>query len=175
MHGHILGRQHHGHSYMPVAVTGYWHNQGLYLALQDSTGKIEVVSHPDPNAALYDTWQEWNINLQDFNDAGVDLKTITKMYIGLGDRDNPQPGGCGLLFFDDIRLYRPRCVPSLAKPVADFSGDCIVDYTDIKIMAEHWLLGAGDLEPDLYEDGTIDLRDYAVLADNWLEGPLLWP
>jgi hypothetical protein len=166
-------------------LTGQWQSHGvgmpvnvpeqLYVALEDSTGKVEVVNHHDPNAVLCDTWQQWNIDLWDFGDAGVDLESIAKMYMGLGDRDDPQPGGSGLLYFDDIRLYRPRCVPSLAKPVADFSGDCIVDYADLRIMAEQWLLGAGGLGFDLYEDGTIDLRDYAILADSWLQGPLLWP
>ena len=170
---------------MAGTVTGQWQSQDigitsnvaeqLYLALEDSAGKIEVVKHPDPNAALCDTWQEWNIGLQDFDDAGVDLESIAKMYIGLGDRDDPEPGGSGLLYFDDIRLYRPRCVPWLAKPAADLSGDCLVDYADLRIMAEQWLLGALESAPNLYEDGTIDLKDYAVLGENWLEGFLLWP
>jgi len=44
--------------------------------------------------------------------AGVDLTSVLKMCIGVGDRDNPQPGGAGLIYIDDIRLYRPESVTS---------------------------------------------------------------
>jgi hypothetical protein len=37
----------------------------------------------------------------------VDLTDIDKLAIGFGDKYNRQPGGSGLMFVDDIRLYRP--------------------------------------------------------------------
>ena len=43
------------------------------------------------------------------------------------------------MYFDDIRLYPSRCVPSLLQPDADLSGNCVVDYDDILILAERWL------------------------------------
>ncbi|HUU18004.1 MAG TPA: hypothetical protein VMW72_12700, partial [Sedimentisphaerales bacterium] len=58
-------------------------------------------------ASLTDTWTEWNIDLQKFSNAGVVLTDVSKLSIGFGDADNPQPGGSGLMFLDDIRLYRP--------------------------------------------------------------------
>jgi len=72
------------------------------------------VTHTDPNATVLDTWQQWNIDLREFGQAGVNLKDVKKMYIGvgprfagtLGDRTTPQAGGAGTLYFDDIRLYR---------------------------------------------------------------------
>ena len=78
----------------------------MYVALSDglTTG---VVNHPNPNAATLTEWQQWVIDLQDFSDAGVDLTDVRKMYIGFGDRDNPTYGGSGIVYFDDIRLYRP--------------------------------------------------------------------
>jgi hypothetical protein len=114
----------------------------LYVAVQDSTGKTAVVEHPDPNAVLSDTWQEWNIDIREFSD--VNIKSIAKMFIGVGDRNTPQPGGGGMLYFDDIRLYRPRCLPALVKPDADVDGSCVVDYPDVQILAEDWLLKASD-------------------------------
>ena len=61
------------------------------------------VIHREPNVLLYDTWQEWNIDLKDF--VGVNLQVIKKMIIGVGSRVKPQVGDTGSLFIDDIRLY----------------------------------------------------------------------
>jgi len=78
----------------------------LYVALTDGGGTAAVVFHDDPSAAQTDAWTEWNIDLTEF--GGVNLTNIDSIAIGLGDRDNPQPGGSGMMYFDNIRLYRPR-------------------------------------------------------------------
>ena len=109
----------------------------VYVALADGSGAAAVVFHDDPNAALTDAWTEWNIDLAEF--SGVDLTSVNTISIGLGDRNNPQPGGSGTMYFDNIRLYRPRCLPSLAKPDADLNNDCLVDHLDLALMAAEWL------------------------------------
>ena len=139
------------------AVAGQWQSQDigiisntaepLYVALADSTGKVHVVNYPDPNAVLLTTWQEWNIDLQQFRNAGLNLASIKKMFLGLGNRTSPKAGGTGYLYVDDIRLYRPRCIASLAKPVSDFSNNCEVDYPDLQILANNWLTSAYDVTP----------------------------
>ena len=78
----------------------------LYIALTDGSGTIAVVFHGDADAAQTDTWTEWDIDLAEFD--GVNLTNIDTIAIGLGNRDNPQPGGSGTMYFDNIRLYRPR-------------------------------------------------------------------
>ena len=80
----------------------------MYAAVSNSTGAPAVAYHDDPGAALIDVWTEWTIDLQGFADQGVDLTRVNSMAIGLGDRDNPQAGGSGKMYFDDIRLYRSR-------------------------------------------------------------------
>ena len=40
--------------------------------------------------------------------AGVNLSRVSRMVIGLGDRNNPTPGGSGLLYIDDIGVGRPQ-------------------------------------------------------------------
>jgi hypothetical protein len=130
-------------------VTGTWQSvevglasnspDRLYVALEDSAGQVKDVAHPDPNAVLLNTWQEWNIPLSDFSDAGVNLQSIKKMYIGVGDRDAPKLGGTGLMYIDDILLYRPRCVPDIIKPSGDFNNDCTVGYPDLEMLADSWL------------------------------------
>jgi len=36
----------------------------------------------------------------------VDVTAIRKMIIGVGDRDNPQMGGKGRLYIDDIQILK---------------------------------------------------------------------
>jgi hypothetical protein len=106
--------------------------------------------------------------------TGVDLNDVSNIYIGFGDRvSQPVQGGDGTVYFDDIRLYRPRCIPSIIKPQADLSGNCIVDMADLRIIADSWL-DSVPAEIDLYYDGDMNLKDYAVLADDWLN-ETLWP
>ena len=112
-------------------VAGQWMSQDipsnaaepLYVALEDSAGHTKIVTHPDPNAAQFDKWQEWNIDLKEFSNAGVNLASVKKMDIGVGNPDNPQCGGTGKLYIDDIRLHPPRYVSSLLNPDGDFSSN----------------------------------------------------
>jgi len=76
--------------------------ESLYVAIEDSAGKAGVALNPDPEVAAVPEWTEWKIPLSEF--AGVNLSRIKKITLGVGDRDNPTPGGAGLIYVDDIRL-----------------------------------------------------------------------
>ncbi len=76
----------------------------LYLALEDSAGSIAVVTHPDPEAVLATSWQDWTISFSEL--AGVNVADIKTVYLGLGNRDNPTSGGAGVLYVDDIGFGR---------------------------------------------------------------------
>jgi len=75
----------------------------MYVALSGSA----VVYHDDPSVVQIDTWTEWRIDLQEFAAQGVNLTNVNTISIGFGDKNNIQAGGSGMVFFDDIRLYRP--------------------------------------------------------------------
>jgi len=75
----------------------------MYVALNGSA----VVYHDNPDAALIYEWTEWTIDLQEFAAQGVNLANVNTISIGFGDKNNLQAGGSGMVFFDDIRLYRP--------------------------------------------------------------------
>ncbi len=47
--------------------------------------------------------------------------------------------------------------------------DYIVDYNDMAIFTEQWLLEEEGLEADLYNDGIVNLSDFAEFASHWLE------
>jgi len=83
----------------------------MYVAVANATGPTAVVYHDNPNAAVIDTWTQWNINLEEFGNQGVVLTNVDSLSIGFGDRNNPQVGGSGMIFIDDIRLYRLATEP----------------------------------------------------------------
>ena len=149
----------------------------MYVSLDDgsvSAVLVYGVLGEDPNDIKKEQWQEWNIDLCDFISAGLNLSNVVGIAVGFGDRTdaNGQPGGRGVVYFDDIKLYPRRCVPKYA-PQADFSGNCIVDTEDIKIMAAQWL-ESGSLLADMNLDNTVNFKDYAVLVHSWSE-KRLWP
>ncbi|HUT45642.1 MAG TPA: LamG domain-containing protein [Sedimentisphaerales bacterium] len=81
----------------------------LYVAVSNKTGAPAVVYNDNPDAAVTNIWTEWIIPLQAFADQGVNLADIDRIAIGLGTKGNmTTAGGSGKMFFDDIRLYRPR-------------------------------------------------------------------
>ena len=86
---------------------GDWVNVAvpMYVALANTTGTPAAVEHDNPEATRIDIWTEWTIPLQEFADKGIDLTDIDTISIGFGNKANPQSGGSGKMYFDDIRLY----------------------------------------------------------------------
>jgi hypothetical protein len=76
----------------------------LYIALEDSVGRIAVLAHPEPNIILHYEWAEWAVVFSEF--ADVNPAGITSLHIGVGDRFSPQPGGSGTICIDDIMLTK---------------------------------------------------------------------
>ncbi|MHC4752237.1 MAG: LamG-like jellyroll fold domain-containing protein, partial [Planctomycetota bacterium] len=149
-------------SNVQVSVSGPWSNQDIgiqsndpermYVAVANSNGTTGTVYYEDndnivEDATLIDTWTEFNIDLKDFQDQGVNLADVNSIAIGIGTRGTTTPGGAGKMYIDDTRLYRPRCVPDLIKPAGDFSNNCIVDYLDLEIMLNNWLMNDYDVTP----------------------------
>jgi hypothetical protein len=98
-------------------VTGQWQSQdigissnsaeSMYIAVGNSTGVPAIVYNDDPAPTQIDVWTEWIINLNQFAGQGINLTDVDNISIGIGDRDNPQAGGSGKIYIDDIRLYGP--------------------------------------------------------------------
>jgi hypothetical protein len=80
----------------------------LYVALNGNA----IVTNDNPDATQITTWTEWNIDLQAFADQGVNLTNVNTIALGLGNKSNPQAGGSGTMYFDDIRLYPPAPEPA---------------------------------------------------------------
>ncbi len=102
-------------------VSGQWQSQdvgitsnsveSMYVAIGNSAGTPAVVYHDDPAPTQIDAWTEWVIPTQALADKGVNLTDVDNISIGIGDRNNPQPGGSGAVYIDDIRLYPHREPP----------------------------------------------------------------
>ncbi|MHC4144278.1 MAG: LamG domain-containing protein [Planctomycetota bacterium] len=75
----------------------------LYVAVNG----VAVAFDGDPAAVQTADWTEWVIPLQVFADQGVSLTNVNTISIGLGDKNNVIAGGSGVVYIDDIRLYRP--------------------------------------------------------------------
>jgi hypothetical protein len=99
-------------------ISGQWAHQDigissnaaepLYVAVSNSAGSPAIVAHDDPDAATIDEWTEWIIPLQTLVDQGINLTDVDKIAIGLGSKSGVvTSGGSGIMYFDDIRLYRP--------------------------------------------------------------------
>ena len=80
----------------------------LYLSIEDDAGLFAVINHPNPDAALATEWQQWSIPLAEIISTGVDVTTIRTLNIGVGDLNNPQPGGIGIIYVDDIRVIQSK-------------------------------------------------------------------
>ena len=73
----------------------------LYVALNGV-----AVYHDDPAIVQKTSWTEWRIPLSAFADKGVDLANVNTVSVGLGDKNNVKAGGTGVLYVDDLKLYR---------------------------------------------------------------------
>jgi len=83
-------------------------SETLYVALNGNA----IVTNDNPDAAQITRWTEWTIDLQAFADQGVNLANVNTIALGLGNKNNPQAGGSGTMYFDDIRLYPPPPEPA---------------------------------------------------------------
>ncbi|MBN1787420.1 MAG: hypothetical protein JW806_03400 [Sedimentisphaerales bacterium] len=84
------------------------------------------------------------------------------MYYGKSEFDSGMiPPGYG-----DYEL-QTFAVESMSNWSADLDGDGIVDYYDIMLMTEDYLLQGEYIRGDINRDGIVDLKDFAVLAKQW--------
>jgi hypothetical protein len=99
-----------GFDKLSLAFRGYWDlnendpkvqpnvEQPFYVKITDAAGNEAKVIHPALYAVQSNQWRTWDIALADF--AGVDLKTVKTLAIGVGaDAASAQPG-------DDMDMIR---------------------------------------------------------------------
>jgi len=132
-------------------------DQTMWVKLTDQiggSGTVEYGQYADENPATLkeQSWHQWIINLADF---GVDLTRVKEMTIGFGRPEATTPGGSGIVYFDDIRLYPSICIPARRKPAGDLNNDCRFDCLDIEILTANWLISTYQVTPQ--DPGTANL------------------
>jgi len=124
-------------------------NEQMYMKLVDGDGPPQtatVTYDGDMNDIKKEEWQQWNIVLQDFvDDNDVNLANVSRVIIGFSH--GAGAGGDGTVYFDDIRLYPPRCAPLLRRAAGDIDNDCDVDYYDLEVVINNWLISDYDVTP----------------------------
>ena len=168
----------------------------IYVALEDNASPIPHIGVAKCDREASDV-NEVNLDLYKFEEQGVDLTNIKKVYIGFGDpckihpewfsSSLPDPcelasSGTGTVWFDDIRLYPPRCRPEMVRDKGDFSGDCYVNLIDLAIIVNDWLMSnyyAIPVQPPLplqdpnllveykFDSGFNDTSDWGYHGESW--------
>jgi hypothetical protein len=97
-------------SNVQVSVSGPWANQDIgiqsndpeliYVAVANSNGATGTVYYENndnivDDATRINTWTEFNIDLKDFQDQGVNLADVNSIAIGFGTRGSTTNGGEG--------------------------------------------------------------------------------
>jgi hypothetical protein len=77
----------------------------LYCVVEDKAGKSRMVVNANPSATTTTAWTDWRIPLSDL--TGVNLTTVKKLTLGVGDKTSPKAGAAGMMYFDDIGFGHP--------------------------------------------------------------------
>ena len=126
----------------------------MYAVVEDANGATATVAYGGEVGDLQKAeWQAWGIALQELADAGVDTSAVKKLVVGIGGRDAPVSGASGTIYIDDIELRVVGCVPEV-QPIGDFTGDCVVDFEDVAVMASEWFRNDLPVEPEEPDDAN---------------------
>ena len=117
----------------------------MYLAVGDGNNTTVVPYAGDSNDLKIENWLPWRLNLAEM----ADVNFCEVRHLALGFRCDPSLQRCdgkGSVYFDDLRLY-PRWCFEEYRPQADFNGDCVVGYPDLRQMTDYWLLKGYNVYP----------------------------
>jgi len=78
----------------------------VYVMVEDSSGKMATVPYSDPAITTWSEWAEWKIPFAELSGAGVNMARVKKLYLGAGNKANPEPGSAGLIYVDDICVVK---------------------------------------------------------------------
>ena len=114
----------------------------LYLRMEDAEGKTATVPYSEHPITIREaTWHEWNIDLTAIDQ--INVKAVKHLVIGIRNPTNTPSSGQGIVFIDDIALYKSRRVQGLVHR-ADINQDFIVDCNDMELLLLNWQVSSGD-------------------------------
>jgi hypothetical protein len=116
----------------------------VYVMLESNGGAQKgVVYYSEPNELRQGSWEWYRflaIDLAQFSAQGVDLKNVSRMTIGVGNKASPTAGGSGSLYVDTIRLQPPIWLDRSGD--ADIDNDGVVNMNDLDALANAWLMSS---------------------------------
>jgi hypothetical protein len=153
----------------------------MNLGLEDDSNYAVVWYGELPEEEINDVeveeWQLWEILTNRF--TNINFRDVKKICIGFGTRQWPFPAGAGVVYFDEINLFVPTCMPDINPLEGDLNQDCTADWQDVEIMADDWLEADVNLSPvqppgdvnlvgwwKLDEPGSPNATDYAGYDNN---------
>ena len=83
----------------------------FYVTLEDAAGQSLKVEHPFTYACQSEIWRQWDIALEEFSAAGVDLSKVAKITVGLGSGEpsaQPLDDDVDTIFIGQISLRPAR-------------------------------------------------------------------
>ncbi len=80
--------------------------QRIYLRVEDSAGNQATIDQPFSFAPQTEFWRIWTIDVSEIAGAGVDLASVAKLTVGVGDGEvsDQQGDDSDTLYIDQIRL-----------------------------------------------------------------------
>jgi len=145
-------------------------NDKLYLVLEDTAGATASYSGGVSNLCS-ENWQLWSASFEHF--GGVDLGSVRKLTIGVGDRNGSPSSASGILYVDDLGLCGGGCEQAGCICPGDVNTDSQVDLEDLQAIAGV-LLDAGSpfiaavppapICADINGDSQADLDDLQAVA-----------
>ena len=138
--------------------------QKIYVTLSDGPNSVTRPYDGDANNIFVNQWSEWNIALADF--SPVLLTKVASIKLSVTNEYT----GNGHVMFDDIILYKQRCVPyHSGLTELDINADCIINYADEWSMKGVWLQ-SGNAYNFHTANPIVNCLDYALLAAKWQQG-----
>jgi hypothetical protein len=150
---------------------------GMYIELGDddnSDGTVDDMAkiyygdprtyssspYGDVNDLYRKTYYQWGVALEDFNDDNnVNPHKIKTIAFGVNGGDT------GQIYFDDMRLYVPRCITdyalqfgNLVDPDPADGLPCLVDGFDLGAMSNDWLLSDTVITSTVVDDSNLVVK-----------------
>lgn len=111
-------------------------NVQMYLILSDGVNDAAFL-YQDMADIQQNDWHLWRIDLQ--NQNRLDLSNIQTISIGFSAGATQLTyTGRNVVYFDNIRLYSPKCVEQ-NRPNTDLNSDCVVNFKDFREIFDNWL------------------------------------
>ncbi len=129
----------------------------LYIGISNSNGNTSIINHPDPRATQYNDWTQWKIPLINFSTPEVTITDVNSLFIGVGNRDNPHPGGNGQLYIDDIHLYEFQ----FGDPTDIINTGFETNQADIDTIVSNWIGYPWALSSEAYS-GDYSIQSGAI-------------